>query len=73
MSLCGDAQSKLEKNVSTNAVIARVVKICRKGKWFSCDHRGYLLYVYLWGIMRPVRGKVLGIAGRIRSLKKSRK
>ena len=73
MSLCGDAQSKLEKDVSTNAVIARVVKICRKGKWFSCDHRGYLLYVYLWGIMRPVRGKVLGIAGRIRSLKKSRK
>ena len=70
MSLCGDAQSKLEKNVSTNAVIARVVKICRKGKWFSCDHRGYLLYVYLWGIMRPVRGKVLGIAGRIISLKK---
>ena len=73
MSLCGDAQSNLEKNVSTDAVIARVVKICRKGKWFSCDSRGYLLYVHLWGMARPVRGKVLGLVGKIKRFRKSKK
>lgn len=73
MSLCGDAQSKLEKNVPVDAVIAKVVKICRKGKWFSCDHKGYLLYVYLWGIARPIRGIMLELAEKIRYFRKSRK
>lgn len=36
------------ETVAREQVFGYVTKIYRKGKWFSTDHRGYRLYVFIW-------------------------
>lgn len=68
MDLCGDAQEEIEEKVSVSAVIAKVVRICRNGRWISCGHFLYRSYSLIWCMLRPVRGKILGMGSRMKRL-----
>ena len=68
MDLCGDAQETIEEKVPVSAVRARVIRICRDGHWFSCDHVLYRSYSLIWFLLRPVRGKILGMGSRMKRL-----
>lgn len=68
LTLCGDAQTKVEREIPVSAVIARVVGICRNGRWISCQQWLYRCYSWSWCAVRPIRGVLLKAGGKCRRL-----
>ena len=54
-SCCGDHQWKTESGIHPNQIIGCVVRICRNGKEFSVQSKGYRLWVRIWVFLLPCR------------------
>lgn len=64
MDLCGDAQTEIERSIPLSAVIAKVERVCRNGRWISCNQWWYRCYSWTWCLLRPMRGILLRTGGR---------
>ena len=68
---CGDHQWNKEKGIRSDQILAVTEKICRKGKWFPVNARGYVLWVRFWMRVLPIR-KIfiygISFAGKIKRL-----
>lgn len=65
--LNGDSQQWCE-HPSSDALLAVVDRITRKGKTISCDHLGYRLLAYIWMLCRPIRPIIFRIVALMRRL-----
>ena len=65
--MCGDAQTFLEKNVRYDQVIGYVQRMYRKGHCVSMDAFWYRLYVKIWSCM-PLRRVAIFCARVLRKL-----
>ncbi len=52
--LNGDAQAWTER-VAADRVLAKVSRICRKGRWYRAGTLADRAYCALWGVTRPLR------------------
>ena len=68
LELCGDAQTVVERGIPASAVIARVIGICRNGRWISCQQWLYRCYSWGWCMVRPIRGVLLRVGGKCKRL-----
>jgi len=64
----GDNQWEKEA-VHPNQALAVVSAFCRKGKWYTVDHLGYRLYVWLWVGVFPIRKPILALRRRLGRLR----
>lgn len=64
--ICGD-NCITPESVSFDQVEGIAVRFYRNGKWFSVNHPGYRLYVYVWCGLFPVRKILLKIHRKIRN------
>lgn len=58
LTLNGDAQSWTER-VRPEQIVARVSRICRKGRWYAAGTLADRVYFRLWGLTRPLRPGML--------------
>lgn len=70
--MCGDNQTRLERGVPHEAVIAVVTRICKKDKELSLSSVKYRLYKFFWTKM-PIRRAVFLIRRILRRLFKRKK
>ncbi len=63
--LCGDNQIQVEYHLPKSNVIGVVQSFTRNGKTYSCNHRGYQVYSWLWLGLRPWRRWILGALNRL--------
>lgn len=64
--MCGDALTKLEKNVPKENVVAVAVAFQRKGKNISVNSRKYRIFSYLWCATRLVRPIIFSLNSVLR-------
>lgn len=74
--MCGDNQVIREYGITDESIVGIVSEFERKGKKYSCDHKGYMIYCRVWVALLPIRkvcrllrrilGKVKGKLGRIK-------
>ncbi len=65
LTLNGDAQIWIEQ-VDASQVLAKVCRICRKGKWHDSGTPGDKAYYKLWGLTRPVRPAMLKVYSKLK-------
>ena len=65
LTLNGDSQSWTEQ-VSVSQVLAKVRRICRKGRWYEAGSMADKLYYNLWGMTRPLRPAMLKTYSKIK-------
>ena len=61
----GDAQSWTEE-VAPSQILARVSRICRKGRWYEAGSVADKMYYKLWGITRPLRPAMLKAYSKVK-------
>lgn len=65
LTLNGDSQSWTEQ-VSACQVLAKVRRICRKGRWYEAGSMADTLYYKLWGMTRPLRPAMLKAYSKVK-------
>lgn len=68
---CGDHQFRPEPGIRQDQLIGVVTRICRKGREFSVDSRGYRFWVRTWGALLPCRRLLLRayhLPGRVKRI-----
>lgn len=66
--MCGDAQTQLERNLPKERVIAVVKSFTRKGKEYSCNNLVNRMYSEVWMWVLPFRGRIFGLLRRSRGV-----
>lgn len=67
--MCGDNQTKIEKNVPKENAVAVAVAFTRDGRNFTVKNKRYKMYSYLWCHVIPLRGGILKLNYAIRGRK----
>ncbi len=65
LTLNGDSQSWTER-AQISQVLAKVRRICRKGRWYEAGSPADKLYYNLWGMTRPLRPALLKVYSKIK-------
>lgn len=65
LTLNGDAQSWTEQ-AQVSQVLAKVSRVCRKGRWYEAGTATDKLYCNLWGMTRPLRPAMLKAYSKIK-------
>lgn len=65
LTLNGDGQSWTEQ-AQISQVLAKVRRICRKGRWYEAGAMADKLYYNLWGMTRPLRPALLKAYSKIK-------
>lgn len=63
---CGDNQWAVEEGVKQEQIIGVVCTINRKKKRVSVDSPAYKLYCRVWVFLRPVRGYIVKVKGKLK-------
>ncbi len=65
LTINGDAQSWTEQ-ASICQVLAKVSRICRKGRWYEAGSAGDKVYCKLWGATRALRPGMFRVYSKIK-------
>lgn len=66
----GDGLISFDEWIRPNQVKGVVVKIIRKGKEIDCNSKIWKFIFYLWQILLPIRGILLGIYYKLSNIKR---
>lgn len=70
LTLNGDAQDWTE-TVQKDQVLAKVLRLCRKGRWHTAHSLGDRVYCLLWGLLRPLRPALFRLYSKLRKSRTS--
>lgn len=65
LTINGDAQSWTEQ-AQTHQVLAKVRRICRKGRWYDTGTLADKAYYKLWGLAKPLRPALFKVYNRVK-------
>lgn len=65
LTINGDAQSWTEQ-AKIHQVLAKVRRICRKGRWYEVGSVGDKVYYTLWGLTRPLRPGIFKVYSKVK-------
>ena len=65
LTLNGDSQTWTEQ-VCVCQVLAKVRRICRKGRWYEAGSVADKMYYKLWGVTRPLRPAMLKAYSKVK-------
>lgn len=65
LTINGDAQ-KWTEQADIRQVLARVSRVCRRGRWYQTGSVGDKLYYKLWGITRPLRPGIFRVYRKVK-------
>lgn len=68
LTLNGDAQ-KWTETVSVDQVLAKALRLCRKGRWHTPHSLGDRLYCFLWGLTRPLRPALFRLYSKLKQIR----
>ena len=66
--ISGDHQWVLEKDIQKSQVLCVVKGFTRKGKYYSCEHKGYRFYSFLWRKIFIFRKFIMATHGKLHRL-----
>lgn len=66
--ISGDHQWVLEKDIQKTQVLCVVKGFTRKGKYYSCKHKGYRMYAFLWRKIFALRKLIMTVHGKLHRL-----